>query len=67
MICFWSQSNYRIFSNFTPVVIELEGVVWPSVEHFYQAKKFHSIERQNEIRSAATGAKTKKMAKKYAS
>jgi ribA/ribD-fused uncharacterized protein len=48
-------------------VIELDGVAWPSVEHFYQAQKFASPERQSEIRTAATGGKTKRLAKKYAS
>jgi ribA/ribD-fused uncharacterized protein len=66
MICFWSQSTYKIFSNFTPVIITLDGLTWPSVEHYYQAQKFTDLNRQSEIRSAPTAAKTKRLARKYA-
>lgn len=65
MICFWSQSENRIFSNFTPVNLELDGQIWPSVEHYYQAQKFLDSQRQEEIRLATTGGKTKRLARKY--
>jgi ribA/ribD-fused uncharacterized protein len=66
MICFWSQSEHRIFSNFTPVQLDLDGQVWSSVEHYYQAQKFLDPKRQEEIRLAASGGKTKRLARKYA-
>ncbi|WP_353930505.1 NADAR domain-containing protein [Okeanomitos corallinicola TIOX110] len=31
---------YGCFSNFSPHPIEMEGVCWPTVEHYYQAQKF---------------------------
>lgn len=31
---------YGCFSNFSPHPIEIEGVHWATVEHFYQAQKF---------------------------
>lgn len=31
---------YGCFSNFSPHPIEIEGVSWPTVEHYYQAQKF---------------------------
>lgn len=30
----------RTLSNFAPVSFELDGIVWPSVEHYFQARKF---------------------------
>ncbi len=31
---------YGFFSNFSEHCIELEGQIWPSTEHYYQAQKF---------------------------
>jgi ribA/ribD-fused uncharacterized protein len=31
---------YGCFSNFSPHPIEMQGTVWPTVEHYYQAQKF---------------------------
>ncbi|MCG9893830.1 MAG: NADAR family protein [Thermosynechococcaceae cyanobacterium MS004] len=31
---------YGCFSNFSPHSIELEGRIWPTTEHFYQAHKY---------------------------
>ena len=31
---------YGCFSNFSPHPIQLEGIHWPTVEHYYQAQKF---------------------------
>lgn len=31
---------YGCFSNFSPHPILLEGIHWPTVEHYYQAQKF---------------------------
>lgn len=31
---------YGCFSNFSPHEIHLEGLDWPTVEHYYQAHKF---------------------------
>jgi N-glycosidase YbiA len=31
---------YGCFSNFSEHSIELEGKIWPSTEHYYQAQKF---------------------------
>ncbi len=31
---------YGCFSNFSPHGIELQGMNWPTVEHYYQAQKF---------------------------
>ncbi|NES23201.1 MAG: NADAR family protein [Symploca sp. SIO3E6] len=31
---------YGCFSNFSPHPIQVEGLYWPTVEHYYQAQKF---------------------------
>jgi N-glycosidase YbiA len=41
-------------SNFSPPGIEQDGVFWPTVEHFFQAQKFDSLEMKARIRRAAT-------------
>ena len=41
-------------SNFSPPGVELKGVYWPTVEHFFQAQKFVEPEIQERIRQAAT-------------
>lgn len=33
------RGNYRWLSNFWPAQVELDGVIYPSVEHAYQAAK----------------------------
>ena len=39
-------------SNFSPHAIEMRGVVWPTVEHYYQAQKFAGTEHEELIRQA---------------
>lgn len=41
-------------SNFSPPGIEVEGIYWPTVEHFFQAQKFVEQQIQDRIRQAAT-------------
>jgi N-glycosidase YbiA len=41
-------------SNFSPPGIEQDGVFWPTIEHFFQAQKFDSLEMKERIRRAAT-------------
>ncbi|OUL37407.1 Swarming motility protein ybiA [Nostoc sp. T09] len=31
---------YGCFSNFSPHGIQIQGIYWPTVEHYYQAQKF---------------------------
>jgi N-glycosidase YbiA len=41
-------------SNFSPPGIEQDGVFWPTIEHFFQAQKFDSLEMKERIRRTAT-------------
>lgn len=52
------------FSNFQPSLIKLRGVVWPTVEHFYQAMKTESLEEQAKIRKMDTPGKAKRAGRK---
>lgn len=42
MIIYFYKVNapYGCFSNFSPHSIELDGKIWATVEHYYQAHKF---------------------------
>jgi hypothetical protein len=35
---------YGCFSNFSPHPIQLDGLYWPTVEHYYQSQKFVGTE-----------------------
>jgi ribA/ribD-fused uncharacterized protein len=45
---------YGEFSNFALFPINIEGVIWPSSEHFYQAHKFLDHDLQEKVRAAAS-------------
>lgn len=53
VINFYSVSDeYGEFSNFAPYRISLDGRVWPTSEHYFQAQKFRDKPHQEEIRHA---------------
>jgi ribA/ribD-fused uncharacterized protein len=43
---------YAEFSNMSPHPIVVEGVVWPTTEHYFQAQKFPGSPLQESIRKA---------------
>ncbi len=52
-IYFYSSTDaYSEFSNFAPFGVELEGEWWPTVEHYFQAQKFHDPQHRARIRRA---------------
>jgi ribA/ribD-fused uncharacterized protein len=55
-IYFYSQRDepYGCFSNFSPHGFELDGVWWPTSEHFFQAQKFAGTPHVEAIRRAAS-------------
>ena len=54
-IFFYRQDNlHGYFSNFWPAPIGLEGKIWPTSEHYYQAQKFHDPEMQEYIRISSS-------------
>ncbi len=42
--------EYGCFSNFSPHPVRLDGKVWPTSEHYFQAQKFEDFRLQESIR-----------------
>ncbi len=63
-IFFYSvNEEYGCFSNFYKSTFELDGKIWTTVEHYYQAMKFDGYpEVQEEIRVVNWAGRTKRLA-----
>lgn len=48
------EQPYGCFSNFSRHGISIEGVWWPTVEHYFQAQKFAGTPYAEQIHRAAT-------------
>ena len=60
-IWFYSKSaDSSWLSNFSEHPIVLEGIRWPSVEHYYQAQKYAGTEAAERIRRAASAQQARK-------
>ena len=46
------MNPFNEFSNFSRHGVELDGLWWPTVEHYFQAQKFEDAQYQEEIRTA---------------
>jgi ribA/ribD-fused uncharacterized protein len=55
------QGEYRWLSNFWPARVVLDGAVYPTVEHAYQAAKTLSLPGRARIAQATTPGQAKKM------
>jgi len=58
-----SDQPWGEFSNFSPHPIYLKGLIWQTVEHFYQAQKFADTPIEHKIRLAQSPIKAKQIAK----
>ena len=56
-----TEQPYGCFSNFSPHGFELDGLWWPTSEHYFQAQKFLGVQHLEEIRWAKTPAGAAKM------
>jgi ribA/ribD-fused uncharacterized protein len=45
-----TRDAYGAFSNFAPYPIELDGLRWPTAEHYFQAQKFAGTAHTEAIR-----------------
>lgn len=55
------DGEFAFLSNFSPSPIVVDGLIWPTVEHIYQAWKTLDPQRREEIRHAATPGKAKRL------
>jgi ribA/ribD-fused uncharacterized protein len=46
------HDEFGCFSNFAPSPVQLDGKVWPTSEHCFQAQKFEDREHREQIRKA---------------
>lgn len=54
-ICFYEKdAPYYEFSNYYACAVNIDGKIWPTTEHYYQAAKFNSAEYREIIRAANT-------------
>lgn len=61
-IHFYSRiAAYGELSNFEPSPIHLDGALWPTVEHYFQAQKFDDAAYREKIRTAATPKTAKQL------
>jgi ribA/ribD-fused uncharacterized protein len=56
-----SRGKYGCFSNFARYPVKIDGLVWPSTEHYCQAQKFKDPGRREAIRKAKTPAEAARM------
>jgi predicted NAD-dependent protein-ADP-ribosyltransferase YbiA (DUF1768 family) len=54
------EGEYRFLSTFWPCQIPYHGLIYPTVEHAYQAEKVDSMKIRYEIRDCPTPGKAKK-------
>lgn len=58
-------ADFRFMSNFYPSeILDDNGIVWPTVEHYYQAMKTTDVFMQEQIRRCKTPGQSKKMGRK---
>lgn len=52
---FYSPSNgdYGPFSNFSRHIVRLDGKIWPTSEHYFQAMKFEGTSIESKVRKAS--------------
>lgn len=64
-IRFYGPNNeFGFLSNFYPCEICIDGILWPTVEHYYQAQKSKDAEFQKKVRECKTAGHAKRMGRK---
>jgi len=57
----WTNPTYRCFSNFYPAQFWLDGKIWATSEHYYQAMKSTDPAMQDYIRTCGKPSVAKEM------
>lgn len=66
IIRFYRESdNYGCFSNFSKHPVEIDGNIWKTSEHYFQAMKFAGTSAEEKIRNASSPTIAKKLGRKY--
>jgi len=60
------NDDFGFLSNLALAPITVEGVEWPSSEHYYQAQKFSDPQLQRLVRQAPTPAEAFRLSREYA-
>lgn len=58
------KNKYNWLSNFYPCEVEYEGIIYPTVEHFYVAMKTTDPDLRKEISDIETPGKVKRFGRK---
>jgi N-glycosidase YbiA len=56
-----TKGPYGCLSNFSRHGVELDGIYWPTVEHYFQAQKFPDTEQARLIQRARTPGQAKEL------
>ncbi|OFY67529.1 MAG: hypothetical protein A2Y71_14385 [Bacteroidetes bacterium RBG_13_42_15] len=57
------RDPYGCFSNFAPYLVEIDGKIWKTTEHYYHAQRFSGTEYAEVIREIKTPFQAKEVAK----
>lgn len=58
------RGDYDFLSNFYPSAIEMDGAIYPTVEHAFQAAKTHDPDQRLAFQNAKTPSGAKQMGRK---
>ncbi len=61
-----NREHFGFLSNFADAPFELNGQIWPTVEHYYQAQKSFNEQYRETVRSATTPGQAKRQGDHYA-
>lgn len=63
-IFFWSEQKYSKFSNFSKTPMVIDGKLWDTVEHYFQAMKTEDETLREKIRKSPNPKEAKKLGRK---
>jgi ribA/ribD-fused uncharacterized protein len=55
------KDEYEFLSNFYPSPFTVDGIYYPTVEHYFQAMKTLNVEKRKEIAAASTPGRAKRL------
>lgn len=58
------RGDYDFLSNFYPSAVEMDGAIYPTVEHAFQAAKTHDPDQRLTFQNAKTPSGAKQMGRK---